>query len=154
MEVIRLGLDELMACQELDQIALGGIWNKKHWSYELSTPSRLSLGIMNRSKLLAIACGSIVIDELHITAIAVHPERRREGLGALILSSLMTKAKLGGVKTATLEVSKENLAAIALYNRCGFISSGYRINYYHNGNDAIIQSCLLVASSGVNQDGS
>ena len=138
-EATLLEVKHLDACMELDQLALQRIWSKQQWREELSDSRRLCFGMIENSKLLAIACGWLVIDEIHITVVAVHPEYRRKGLGKRIFSKLLEEAKSRRCSRATLEVSVENFAARSLYKRCGFKGAGQRSNYYKNGSDAIIQ---------------
>jgi ribosomal-protein-alanine N-acetyltransferase len=79
------------------------------------------------------------VDELHITAVAVDPDRRRQGLGLLLLQGLLQMAMKAGALHATLEVAASNHGAVALYGRCGFRTAGVRRGYYRNGDDALIQ---------------
>ncbi len=141
--VVLLDLSTVNDCKELDQISLGGLWSKKQWEHEISNPDHISIGIKKNKKLLAIASGSVVIDELNITFVAVHPKFRRKGLGGLLLAKLFIHALSEGAKTATLEVSSANSAAIAFYKSYGFKTLGSRDNYYRDGTDALIQSCFL-----------
>ena len=87
----------------------------------------------------ALACGWLVVDELHITAVATSPDRKREGLGQRVLQALLAEGGQKGARHATLEVSTTNAAANALYARCGFRTAGIRHGYYRNGDDALIQ---------------
>ncbi len=139
LEVIPLTLKDLNACLKLDKIALKGLWSKSLWEKELSDSRRICLGIFDHSNLIAIGCGWIVVDELQLTAIAVHPIHRRRGLAKLILSNLLVQATHKGCKRATLEVKSNNSAALAFYKSFGFIISGSRRNYYKNGANALIQ---------------
>ena len=138
-DVITLNLENLNACMELDQIALKGLWSKQQWEKELSESQRLCLGIFDSSNLIAFSCGWIVIDELHLTSIAVHPNHRRLGLAKSVLSNLFLQAANAGCKRVTLEVKSKNKAALALYKCCGFKTTGFRRNYYKNGSNALIQ---------------
>lgn len=80
-----------------------------------------------------------VLDEGHITNIAVHPEFREAGVGSALLSELIRRSKAEGIKDMTLEVRKSNKAAIALYKKFGFSNYGYRKSYYSDNNeDALI----------------
>ncbi|MBM7866133.1 ribosomal protein S18-alanine N-acetyltransferase [Heliobacterium gestii] len=81
----------------------------------------------------------IILDEVHITTIAVHPERRGEGLGEAMLHHLFFEtAQLGGERI-TLEVRPSNTNALALYRKIGFQDVGCRRGYYTDtGEDAII----------------
>jgi len=80
-----------------------------------------------------------VLDEGHITNIAVHPEYRRTGVGNALLEALVSEARRRGIKALTLEVRDTNYAAQALYKKHGFIPEGRRKAYYADNNeDAII----------------
>ena len=138
-KVISLTLENLNDCLALDEIALKGLWSKNQWRNELSESQKLCLGIFESSKLIALGCGHVVLDELHLTAIAVHPKFRRRGLAKKILSSLFLKAIRANCTRATLEVKSDNLKAIGLYSSFGFITTGCRTNYYKDGTDAFIQ---------------
>ena len=138
-EVISLSLENLNVCLDLDEISLQGLWSKKQWEKELTCPQRICKGIFNFSKLIAFGCGWIVLDEFHLTAIAVHPSHRRLGLAQKLLTNLLREAIDKGCTTSTLEVKNNNLAALALYKGCGFKTKGCRNNYYKNGADALIQ---------------
>lgn len=139
LSIISLGPEHYQYCWELDQITLNGLWTKEQWSKELSEEKSLNIGLLNKKSLIAFASGSIVINELHIIAIAVHPNFRRLGLAKKLLSTLLDKAKSSGNVNATLEVSSTNQAAIALYASCGFKTEGSRRNYYKNDSHALIQ---------------
>jgi ribosomal-protein-alanine N-acetyltransferase len=81
----------------------------------------------------------VVIDEGHITNVAVDPVCRRKGIAAMLLMKLLEAAREKGAKRFTLEVKRTNEAAITLYKRFGFRGVGYRKGYYReDGEDAII----------------
>ena len=82
-----------------------------------------------------------VLDEGHITNIAIHPDYRRKGLGSEMLSHMINNAELVCIKHLTLEVRASNTAARALYSKHGFIPAGIRHKYYSNNNeDAVIMN--------------
>ena len=147
MRVIRLDLGWLEACLALDDEALGGFWSERQWAKELTDPRRLCLGLPDEHRLLAVACGWLVVDELHITVIATDPQRRRQGLGSTLLQKLLQRARQLGAAHATLEVASDNDSAIALYARYGFQTAGRREKYYRDGGDALIQ-WLRLSDSG------
>jgi ribosomal-protein-alanine N-acetyltransferase len=81
----------------------------------------------------------IIIDEAHITNIAVEPAYRGKKLGEQILKGLMELAKLKRVARMTLEVRVSNDDAQKLYKRIGFKPAGIRPGYYIDTNeDALI----------------
>lgn len=77
--------------------------------------------------------------ELHIHAIATHPDRRRAGTGSRLLAHALAKARSLGCTCATLEVRRGNAPAIALYQRAGFRGVHVRARYYQdNHEDALV----------------
>ncbi|MFT3699106.1 MAG: ribosomal protein S18-alanine N-acetyltransferase [Kofleriaceae bacterium] len=81
----------------------------------------------------------IVTTELHILAIATHPDHRGHGYGFQLLDYALRRAAAAGCALATLEVRRSNVAAIALYERCGFKTVHVRARYYQdNSEDALV----------------
>lgn len=85
-------------------------------------------------------CGMwVIIDEAHITNIALLPKYRGKKLGEALLRKVMEIAKEKGAKTMTLEVRVSNDIAQSLYRKLGFQNGGIRKNYYtDNQEDALI----------------
>ena len=81
----------------------------------------------------------MLVDEAHVSTLAVRSDVRGHGLGELLLLGLLEEARRNGALTATLEVRVSNAAARALYTKYGFEQVGRRKNYYQdNGEDALI----------------
>jgi len=81
----------------------------------------------------------IVLDEAHITNVAVHPDLRGRGLGRALMTELLGRAAVLGAERISLEVRPSNRAARTLYKSLGFVDRGVRRKYYSDNNeDAII----------------
>lgn len=81
----------------------------------------------------------LMVDEAHITTIAMHPQFRRLGLGEFMLTSLIDIAYAISAKWVTLEVRVSNFQAQSLYRKYGFREAGLRHRYYSdNQEDALI----------------
>jgi [ribosomal protein S18]-alanine N-acetyltransferase len=81
----------------------------------------------------------IIFDEAHITNIAVHPDYRKNGLGDILVETLLHICKEKKLVGITLEVRKSNIVAISLYEKHGFIVEGIRKSYYEdNKEDALV----------------
>lgn len=80
----------------------------------------------------------LLLDEVHVTAIAVAPELRGSGAGKRLLYSLLCRARRNSAKWATLEVRQDNPAAQKLYRRFGFAKVGTRKAYYESKIDGWI----------------
>ncbi len=80
-----------------------------------------------------------IIDEAHITNIAIRPQFRGKRLGERLLLELQTLACFYGAVKMTLEVRVSNKIAQRLYEKMGFSAAGFRKAYYSdNQEDAII----------------
>ncbi len=143
IDISSIGVNHLNQCVELDKISLDGLWSREQWIKELTDKDRKCFGIFIETRMIAFACGWIVLDELQVTAIAVHPKERRIGQGKRILSYLLNQAKLNGAKKAILEVKSNNFSAQSLYEKIGFIPIGIRKKFYKDRSDAIIFCCDL-----------
>ena len=81
----------------------------------------------------------LMVDEAHITTIALHPDYRGRGLGELLLVNLIDISYKIGAKWVTLEVRVSNSTAQNLYRKYGFREAGLRRRYYSdNQEDALI----------------
>lgn len=81
----------------------------------------------------------IILDEAHITNIAVHPDYRGRKIGEALLVRLIGAAAAEGAQSMTLEVRAKNEVAQNLYRKFNFAAKGKRRGYYSDtGEDAII----------------
>ena len=86
-------------------------------------------------------------DEAHITTIATREAFRRQGIGELLLQSIIDMAGQRATRIVTLEVRVSNVAAQQLYTKYGFNEVGLRRGYYtDNREDAVIMSTDHIAS--------
>ncbi len=86
----------------------------------------------------------IVVDEAHVTNIALLPAYRGKGLGQKLVTALMETARQRYAVSMTLEVRASNEIAQSLYGKLGFLPTGIRRAYYtDNREDAIIMTCDL-----------
>ena len=80
-----------------------------------------------------------ILEEAHITTVAVAPDYRRKNYGQCLLKQIIDDCYNEKIKYITLEVRVSNTAAINLYTKYGFYSFGTRKGYYQNNNeDALI----------------
>lgn len=115
-------------------------WSKEAFYNELhKNRFALYLVLEDQGKVVGY-CGTwIVIDEAHITNVAMLPEYRGKGLGEAIMKKLIEVAKEKGVITMTLEVRVSNHVAQSLYRKLGFQDGGLRKNYYtDNQEDGLV----------------
>jgi [ribosomal protein S18]-alanine N-acetyltransferase len=85
-----------------------------------------------------------VVDQIHINNLAIHPARRKHGLGTHLLAAVLDEAERLGAPHATLEVRRSNAAARRLYEQAGFSIAGVRTSYYTNP----IEDALILSRAG------
>ncbi|MFC1593190.1 ribosomal protein S18-alanine N-acetyltransferase [Candidatus Omnitrophota bacterium] len=99
------------------------------------------LHLSDRQYISGFAGFWIMANEAHITNIAVRQRHLRQGLGELLLISLVDLATELKAQNITLEVRASNIAAQNLYSKYGFIQVGVRRGYYtDNKEDGILMS--------------
>ena len=140
LTIIQLRILHLNSCIDLDQKALKGLWSKSQWEKELTDPKRICIGVLDleTKKILGLCSAWLVIDDLHITSIAVHPIHQRKGLGKLLISDLIKRSNAFLINHIHLEVKKTNEQAKAFYKSMGFKIEGIRFDFYKDGSDALL----------------
>jgi ribosomal-protein-alanine N-acetyltransferase len=144
LELKPITAELLPAVVELDRLCFNGLWTTEAYQRELEGPNSdlLVLSIPeadNNLPILAVGCQWAIVDEAHITMVAVHPNYRGQGLGQALLFGLLKSARTRGMERATLEVRESNTTALSLYQKFGFQTAGRRRRYYQENNeDALI----------------
>lgn len=123
----------------IERLSFPNPWSKQAFLNELNNEFALYLVARENLAVCGYAGMWLIVDEGHITNLAVHPDYRRRGIGRLLLKSLIQAGKKRGLRRLTLEVRKSNLAAQKLYMEFGFATVGVRPRYYlDNHEDALI----------------
>lgn len=135
-EMRREDIDGIM---EIEHGSFAIPWTRDDLIGELSNTAARYFVVVEDGKVVAYAGTWLIIDEGHITNVAVHPDRRGLGYGTMVMSAMMQAAVDVGVQYMTLEVRVSNEPALALYKKLGFKKAGLRKKYYEdNGEDAHI----------------
>ncbi|WP_434683495.1 ribosomal protein S18-alanine N-acetyltransferase [Pseudanabaena minima] len=133
----------LSQLREIDCACLGNFWSLEAYQREIDSPSSLVLGLTTENhELLGFGCLWSILEEAHITVLAVRPEYQGQGFGKSLVWGLLKKARDRQLEWATLEVRESNHVAIALYESFGFKEIGRRPKYYEvTGEDALMLWC-------------
>ena len=152
LKIRRLGPLDLEAVLEIEKSSFALPWSREAYENEL-TRDHLAhfIGCFYQGRMLAFAGYWLLLDEGHIANVAVHPDFRRQGLGELIMTHLITLCKSQGGRKMTLEVRKSNTSAQNIYRRLGFEDAGLRPGYYTDNNeDALIMWANIAAPAARN----
>ncbi len=136
----RLELDDLDAIEAIEQVSYPAPWSRAMFVGELSKTTARSLGAVDAGgALIGYLILSRYVDAWHVMNVAVAPAHRRQGVASALLERVFAETAADARRGYTLEVRVSNTAAIALYERFGFRSSGVRPGYYtDNREDALI----------------
>lgn len=130
----------------LDVLSFNLPWTQRSFLYEVkeNTNSRnwvVESFLSGRKRLVAMLVMWLILDEVHIATLAVHPEFRQQGIASRLLQTALNAAYDEGARRAFLEVRAGNVAALAMYRKLGFEMVGRRPRYYHDNNeDALLMT--------------
>ena len=117
-------------------------WSRDAFVSEMKNVAARYMVAEKDGRIIGFAGAWIILDESHITNIAVLQDERGQGIGRALTEGLMQYLSNLGAAYATLEVRKSNEVAQNLYVSLGFIKLGVRKRYYEdNGEDALIMVC-------------
>lgn len=144
LEITPMRTEDLEAVDEIERHSFRTPWPAQVFAEELAREwARIDVA-RERGKVVAFVDYWLVQDEVHLLAIATHPDVRRRGIGRALLDHLLALARERDSLLVTLEVRKSNLPAIGMYERAGFQTVGVRPRYYAEDNeDALVMTLNL-----------
>ncbi len=148
LEIGPMRADEIDAVHEIERLSQPSPWPRPVFVEEMGREWARLVVVRERSggaaPVVAFANYWLVRDEVHLLNLAVHPTRRRRGLGRRLMDHLLEFARAHRCHYLTLEVRRSNAAAIALYEHYGFRPVGVRPRYYQDSReDAIVMALEL-----------
>lgn len=146
----------------IDRLSFPVPWMPAAFSTELSNRSACYLVARSKDAIVGFGGEWVIMEEAHITTLAVDPHCRRQRIGERLLLALLDEGIRRRASRATLEVRQNNRAAQHLYHKFGFYEAAIRKSYYtDNGENAIVmwadnihslayQNTLLAIRVGLN----
>ncbi|WP_064091180.1 ribosomal protein S18-alanine N-acetyltransferase [Rossellomorea aquimaris] len=140
MDIRFMTIDDLDAVMEIEHESFTIPWNRDAFINEIQQNHLSTYIVIEDEQRVVGYCGVwLVVDEAHITNVAVLPSYRGLGLGEDLMRRIMDIAKEVGARVMTLEVRVSNQAAQHLYRKLGFQDGGIRKRYYSdNQEDALV----------------
>ncbi len=116
------------AAAEIEKLCLHTPWSRQqieslpdNAAYFCALCNNIPVGIIS---------AYFVLDEIQIMNLAVLPQYRNNKIGYGLLQKVFDLGAEKNSKFVTLEVAENNLSAISLYQKCGFVPVGKRKNFY------------------------
>jgi len=125
---------------EIEKLCFPDPWSKDSIRYELEENEKAFYLVAEHSgKVVGYMGLWWILDEGHITNVAVRPGYRNRKIAEGIIRVMLEHTIGAGILHHTLEVRRDNQPAINLYEKFGFQVDGVRKGYYQfDGEDALI----------------
>lgn len=131
--------EDIDAVVAVEQQSFSAPWTRQAFCEELENRLAYYLLAVMDDMVIGYTGMWLIVDEAHITNVAVLPSYRKLGIGKGMMQKALDIAKTKGAGSMTLEVRPSNTPALALYEKLGFEQAGLRKNYYEDTQeDAII----------------
>ena len=136
----RMRLSDLGAVMEIDAASLPKPWSEAIWRSEIESPFGLYLVLEEGDEVIGQIGVRSVLDELHVTNVAVRPGHRGRGHARAMIQGALSAYP--DARLVHLEVRPTNRAARTLYQSLGFRETGRRPRYYGD-EDALLMTLDL-----------
>ena len=151
LQIRRMRSTDVPEVMEIESVSFG----RHHWSddsfyNEMNNHVGRYYSLLNTEsgKLLGYLGLWLIIDEAHITTVAVSPDHRGNSLGELLIVQGIERCMGSSIHWMTLEVRTSNYSAQNLYYKYGFASVGIRPKYYQDNQE----DALIMTTSDINSE--
>jgi ribosomal-protein-alanine N-acetyltransferase len=139
MEIVRMSTNDIPDVSRIERASFTTVWPTDAFYNELST-NKLAHYFVGRLDGRIVAYGGIwvILEDSHITTVAVDPDLRTRGLGEAMVLKLIDEGIERGAAWMTLEVRESNVSAQQLYRKYGFTTVTTRKGYYSDDNESAL----------------
>ena len=136
-------LDDVSEIMELEIGSIVHPWERKAIESLITDENKKCLVAIADGKIASYVGAESVLDESNIGNIVTHKDFRGKGIGTVLFKELLAGLKADGIVKVFLEVEHDNVPALRLYEKLGFVKYGHRRDYYGAGKDAVLMSLDL-----------
>jgi ribosomal-protein-alanine N-acetyltransferase len=136
LEIVPMTTSDIPAVLHIESLSFSSSWPANAFSNEIRD-NKLAHYFTGKLDGKIVAYGGlwVILEDSHITTIAVHPDYRGRRLGEEMLVHLLDRAIEHGASWITLEVRESNDVAQKLYRKYGFTIVSTRRGYYSDNNE-------------------
>ncbi len=119
----------------------------------LSNPLTRAIGMFEGDQLIGYGAFWLLMEEAHVTHVAIDPSLRGQGFGREIMKKLIQHASDCGARFMELECRRGNTVALSMYHKLGFLRVGFKKNYYPDTNeDAVVLALISLPQPNFEND--
>jgi len=139
MTIARMTETDLREVLRIESLSFPCAWPQNAFTGELKD-NKLAFYFVGRIGPELIAYGGIwiILEDSHVTTIAVHPDWRERGYGEELFVRMLSETIEHDAAWMTLEVRESNIAAQRLYAKYGFAAVSKRPNYYSDNHETAL----------------
>lgn len=143
IEVSQMSNDDLLDLKDSLLNEFDDFWTYNILEQEFNNENTTYIVAKNDDMIVGFAGILVIMDEANIMNIVTKKDKRKLGIGSLLLEKLIEISKLKNLASITLEVNEKNIPAINLYKKYNFQQVGIRKKYYDNTDAAILMTLYL-----------
>lgn len=120
--------NDLTVIYDLEKKSFSHAWSLEGYRNELkkeSTFIRVAVPRAGTDTIIGVICFRIIYGEGYLMKLNVAEKFRRQGIGSMMLNMFIETCEKRRVSDTVLDVSKENTAALSLYEKQGFVVAGH-----------------------------
>jgi [ribosomal protein S18]-alanine N-acetyltransferase len=139
LSILPMTTADIPAVTRIERASFSTVWPSDAFYNELAT-NKLAHYIVGRFDDRVVGYGGlwVILEDSHVTTLAVDPEYRRRGFGEVLLLRLIDEAIARDAAWMTLEVRESNTVAQQLYRKYGFTTVTMRTGYYSDDNESAL----------------
>ena len=143
IQIYAMTFDDLNMLKDNLKTDFDDFWTFEILKEEIANTNSKYLVLLYDGQIVCFGGIKIILDEANLMNIVTKKQMRHNGFANFLLNELISISKKEKCSTITLEVNENNLSAINLYKKFGFIEVGRRKKYYRNGDTAILMTLNL-----------
>ncbi|MBP5616693.1 MAG: ribosomal protein S18-alanine N-acetyltransferase [Elusimicrobiaceae bacterium] len=113
-------------------------WTLQDWQGEFAQPTSYIQCAQEGGQMVGFIVLRGAAGQYELLNLAVCPQCTRQGIGYRLLVQALDHLAAQGAQEVTLEVNANNVAAIELYKKAGFVKRSVRARFYSDGADALL----------------
>lgn len=134
--IVRMQENDLEQVVAIENVSYASPWPESAFASELVKERACYYLAAKHGEQVAGYSGMwVMLEEGHVTTLAVHPEFRRQRIASRLLLQNFDEAQRRKLHCLTLEVRITNEAAKNMYEKFGLEKRGYRRGYYLDNNE-------------------
>lgn len=143
IEVSQMSNDDLLDLKDSLLNEFDDFWTYNILEQEFNNENTTYIVAKDDNLVVGFAGILVIMDEANIMNIVTKKDKRKLGIGSLLIEKLIEISKLKKLASITLEVNEKNIPAINLYKKYNFQQVGIRKKYYDNTDAAILMTLYL-----------